>query len=274
MFKFWPKHQPIFSITPSQFTLYDIWRQGFKAALPVWLYLLGADLIFIVVIYTMDWMPYLGKIFPILEKFRIDPTIFYHNKVSQSFAILSQLFLPFLFWLFISIPVYLGLHLIALRIAYQKTFSYRLLMEYIGFYWWSVIVHVSFLSGFIILPVVYGMRFLFTYFVIASHALPQFYVGTALLILFLTVMVTFGCFSLNLIFMGHLKVIDGIALSFRAVKIHFWKILGMLVIIHLTRVLSFKTHFLSDILLMPPTYMAWALLYKNIFGEKGLNAFR
>ena len=75
---------------------------------------------------------------------------------------------------------------------------------------------------------------------------------------------------LQLVFGARVSIMHAVAMSYKATSKNFFRIAGMLLLFYLVERLRYQTHYLSDILLMPPSMIAWALLYKRIYGEKGL----
>ena len=264
---FLPKYQPTFTPPPYQFRLYDIWREGFKAAKPVWIQLLFANYFFIAIFTSPEWMPALAKFLPFLNAFRVDPSHYEKSAELLQAANLSIFLMPLLFKLFVSVPVYLGLHLMALRIVYQQPAPFTLLGHYFRFRWYSVIVATFMIIVFFAIPVIYFASFLLSHY---QHLQTQLYAGFGLILIVVALAACFCCWSINLIFMAGLQVMDGFKLSIKVVRQFFWPTAGMLLILLLIRKASASSYFLSDLVLMPPAYMAWAILYKQIFGDRGL----
>jgi len=265
----WLKYQTAFNASPYQFQVFELWREAIKLATPFWLRLLLADIILIVVMHLPFWMPLLGKWFPFLEALRIHPAIFNTPGFFANFATLSKLLLPFLFGLFVIVPVYLGVNLLAFRIVYQRPAPITILSHYLSLFWWSNIVTLFFLSGIILVPCIYALQFLF------AHAstpgfIAQFYLGLLATLFFFGYIVVMLSLVIGLVFAARVAPIDAIKMSWKAVKQNFWKIFAMLILLYMVRSIGYRTWYASDLLLMPPSAIAWALMYKKIFSAHGL----
>jgi len=267
--KKWLRYEKKFTPKTYDFKIFDLWKEGFYAAKPFWLRFLVADLILIMVMYSIFWVPKLGQWFPFLQAFRIHPDLLYPTDFMRKFQSLSVSLFPMLFSLFFTVPVYLGVNLLALRVAYQRAAPLSLLSHYISFFWWGNLLCLLIISGGIFVPSFFLLHALAIKSTQLGNPAP-FYVGALACGLAASlVLVTFSM-TFNLVFGARIFVWEAMRMSARAVKQHFWRIFGMLLLVHLVQNIGERTFYLADILLYPPMMMSWALLYKKIFGEKGL----
>ena len=267
--KLWVKFQKKFSIQSYEFTLFELLSDGFKIKWTDWLKLLLADLLLIIIIHLPVWNHQLLVWFPALKMLQINPNYLSHNSFVTNFFMVSKLVMPYLFTLFITVPVYLGVNLLALYIAYQKPASIKLLTHYINFAWWSVILSLGIYLGIILVPTIYIIK-LISLLSVHPEYKAQFLVGLSVFGILTILFIALSSMTLQLIFAARLNVFDALQMSWKATSQRFKQILAILLIMYAAQQLSYYTHYLSDIFLMPPTMMAWALLYKRIFGEKGL----
>jgi hypothetical protein len=267
--KFWQKQQKSFSIPPFKFTIFELWREAFKCGIKAWLLLLLADAVLIIVANVPIWMPLLGQWFPFLKMFQINPPWMQDNIWLAKFAAISKLAMPYLFILFITAPLYLGVNLLALRIVYKRPAQLSLLRHYFQIYWWSSLTSIVLLSGILIVPALYLLKMLLQIASNPSYQL-QFYIATSLFVIAMIVSCVLLSMLLQLVFGARVNIINAAVMSCKATSRNFFRIAGMLLLFYIVERLRYQTHYLSDILLMPPSMIAWALLYKRIYGEKGL----
>ena len=271
--KIWLKNHKPFSPKSFQFTLFELWREAFKKCdYKVWFALLLMDFSFIVISNMPLLMHQLGLWFPALKAFQINPPWMQTNLFLMKFAALSKFLLPiFLFPLFVSVPVYLGVNLYALRIVYDRPAHFSLLRHYVHFYWWSQILLLGILSGIVLVPLIYVLyHFLLVGYTHNAAYLAQW--GVAFTILFVLIFILAVYFSMSylLIFAARMNVFNALTMSYKATKTHFWRFAAMILVTYLVIRLRVTTYYLSDILFFPPTLIAWMLLYKRSYGEAGL----
>lgn len=266
----WLRYQKPFSPASFQFGLFELWRAALKkCSVQIWFSLLLADLIFIVVSNTPAWMHQLGVWFPELKAFQINPPWFQSDPLLVKFTTISKALLPtVLFPLFVSTPVYLGLNLYALRLVYDRPVNLSVLRHYLRIFWWSHITTLFVLSGVVMVPFFYV---LFQFQLNASSAyLPQLYCALIILLAVMFILAVLFSMTYLLIFAGRLSVFNALSMSYKATKTHFWHFAALILLSYVVVRLRVTTYYFSDILLMPPTIIAWMLLYKRIYGEAGL----
>ncbi len=268
MLKKWFGFQQPFSIPPYQFQIFRLWQEAFKEARPVWLRLLVADFILIVLFHLPMLMPVFLKWFPFLHLFTLAPP-WGKDPLYAHFTQLSENLFPLLFAIFILMPVYLGINLFALRVVYQRPAPLSLLAHYLGFFWWTNVMSVLVLAIFAFFPFVFFIVYLVGKTLAVTHA-PQYYLGMIISVGMILLLWLMFSMALNLVFAARMSVVHAAKMSWVAVNQHKGRILGMLIISYAIWVLGQHTNYLSDIILMPPNAIAWALLYKRIFGERGL----
>lgn len=268
--KIWLKHEKPFSPTSFQFTLFELWREAFKKCdYKIWFALLLMDFAFIVISNTPFLMHQLGIWFPALKAFQINPPWMQTNLFLIKFAELSKFLLPILlFPLFISIPVYLGVNLYALRIVYNRPVHFSLLRHYVHFYWWSQILLLGILSGIVVVPLIYVVYQLFSMHNPAYIA--QWGVAFIILLVLIFILAVYFSLAYLLIFAARMSVFNAFSMSYKVTKMHFWRFAAMILVTYLVVRLRVTTYYLSDILFFPPTLIAWMLLYQRSYGEAGL----
>lgn len=269
MFKSFSRYQGSFAEQPYQFKIFELWREAFRAAKPVWFTLILADIALLVVMHFPQWAPILLKYFPALTSLTPSTAWMQSTPFFAFFSHLSIGFFPLLYAIFVTIPVYLGMNLIALRAAYGRPFRFNLLAHYLTIFWWMQIVSVLFFAFVIFFPILYGL-FYFSGRLLMHDTLPQVYVGLFLLLGIFLWLVTMFSMVLNLTFGARVNVVSAIAMSWKTVRLHLWRVFGMFLISYLVWNVGMHTGYLSDLLLMPPNLMAWALLYRRMFADKGL----
>ncbi|MCD6048250.1 MAG: hypothetical protein K0S08_1897 [Gammaproteobacteria bacterium] len=263
------KYQSAFAGQPCQFKIYELWREAFKAAKPVWLKLLIANFFLVAVMHFPLWAPILAKMFPLLASLTPSTTWLQSTPFLAAFSHASVSFFPLLYGIFITIPIYLGMNLMSLRAAYQRPVSFSLLTHYLTLIWWMRLISVLFFAFLIFFPIFYGLTFLGGK-ILAHQVLPQYYLGTLILIVLLLWLATMLSMVLNLVFGARTSVVIAISMSWKNIRLHFWRVLGLLLITYFIWNMGVRSWYLSDLVLVPPNLMAWALLYRRMFGEKGL----
>lgn len=252
------KYSRVFSPRNYDFNIAEIYREAWQHAKKAWFFILVCYAIVLVMSCVPRILPYIE---PYLPRFPLPA------EMNMTAAIL-KIFSPALYWMFMTFPLQMALKLIVARIIYQREYNRDLLKNYFTFFWYNVTVSFFMAVAFILFPFV-----CLNYEIIFHHSSAHYeqlkalgFLGLAVIV----VLVNYFCFVPDLLFLAKVRIFDAFKISWQAVAKHRFSILLMIMSQLVIFSVGSLTYHISDILLVPPAYVAWALLYRRIFGEHGL----
>lgn len=176
--------------------------------------------------------------------------------------------MPVFYYLFFSIPLHLGLFLIAAHIVYGKPYQITTtLLHYFKLFWLSNLLKVILAIGFFV-----GSPVLFVF----SKLLLVTFKGdpvamTVTLYVFGVLMTMFSLYafiSCLLLFIGRVTLLTGLKVVIRSVSQHFWKLWLLFLLQLLISTLSDLSWHVLDLVWTPFSYLVWLIIYKKMFGEQ------
>lgn len=181
-------------------------------------------------------------------------------------AILTYV-MPWLYFIFATIPFKLGLFLIATRIVYHRPYQLATtLFHYLRFFWIVNVLAVVVLIGFFLgVPIVFLVsKLVLDVFKDNSFMLNAILWALAVLAIAVSI---YGSIWCSLLFIGRVNLLVGYKAAIKAVHRYFRLIVSVLLLECGCHVAALYSWHVSDLVLVPFSYLLWVLLYKQLFGD-------
>lgn len=176
--------------------------------------------------------------------------------------------MPVFYFLFFTIPLHLGLFLIAAHIVYQKPYQITTtLLHYFKLFWLSNLFKVILAIGFFIgSPTLFVLsKLLLVSF--KGQAIASMVVLYSFAVL-LSMFSLYAFFSCLLLFIGRVTLLTGLKVVVRMVSQHFWKLWLLFLLQLLISLASQLSWHVLDLLWTPFSYVLWLVIYKKMFGNQ------
>lgn len=180
-------------------------------------------------------------------------------------ALLTKV-MPVFYFVFVMIPLYLSLFLIAARIVYHKAYQpTRTIWHYFRFFWLSNVFKVMLAWGFFVgTPILFVLSKLLLITFKGNVLAMQ--VIFAITLVVLSLLAVYFLISCLLLFIGRVSLVSGVKTMLQAVNQHVFK-LWLLMVMEIAGIaLCQVTWHVFDLIWVPFSYLMWLVIYKKMFG--------
>ncbi len=262
---FWDYHAPP-AVQKTSFSLWGVLVEAWQLARGQRLKFLMANYVVVLFSLVPILAPFFAQMFPRLMLVPLLPV------VPKPIAALLTIFMPWFYLMWVTVPLKLGLLLIATRIVYHQTYKLsNATFYYLRFFWLVNVLACVVLIGFFLgTPIVFVATKL-VLLAFANNAIGQHLViwATGLVAFMLSAYAFISCL---LLFLGRVNTFIGFKTMLVATTAHFWRILAVIVLIVLLSLLSKYTWHVSDLIFAPFSYLVCGVLYQRLFGAKACRA--
>ncbi len=262
---FWNYHAPPV-VQKAPFSLWSVILEAWRAAYGGRLKFLCANYLVLLFSFVPILAPFFAQLFPRIMLVPLLPV------VPRPIAALLVTVMPWFYLMWVTVPLKLGLLLLATRMAYHQPYKLSsTTFHYLRFFWLVNIVSCVVLIGFFLgTPIVFVATKL-VLLVFTNHPMGQLGVlwATGLVVFLLSAYAFISCL---LLFLGRVNSFIGFKTTLVATTAHFWRILAVVVLVVLLSLLSKYTWHVSDLIFAPFSYLLCGVLYKRIFGASACRA--